>query len=348
MVIPTLTSAGYLFPNPVGSGTRINDNVGSIRYMNWGGSSFYDALQLGVAKKLSHSFSVQGSFTWGKSIDNSSGVIAGDGFSNSIPSLQWFDLKHLTRAVSDYNVGRTLVISALWSLPTFKSASGPLGFVANGWELGAIFKANDGVPFSALFGTGADPTGTLSSDDYAYPNRVAGCNPIDLNFKQNKNGPLYVNPNCFAVPTAPCPSGTTYSTCPFYNGTTSNGIGCDRFPASLQPSDPTLPPVQAPFPECFNLRGNSGRNTMVGPGLMNLDFSVFKNNPIKRISETFNVQFRAEFFNILNHANFNVPDLGSGNNDVLDGSGNLNQGAGLLTTTTTDPREIQFALKFTW
>jgi hypothetical protein len=343
MVIPTLTSAGYLFPQVDANGniptpaciadptvcnppSRINENVGSIRYMNWAGSTFYDALQAGVAKKLSHGFTVQGSFTWAKSIDTSSGVIAGDGFSNSISSLQWFDLKHLTRAVSDFNVGRTLVISAMWTLPTVKSASGPLGFVTNGWELGAIFKANDGVPFSALFGTGGDPTGTLSSDDYAYPNRVAGCNPVDLNFRQNPNGPLYVKPNCFAVPTAPNAA--------FYNAAAP--LGCNQFigdPALLQ---------------CFNLRGNAGRNIMNGPGLTNLDFSIFKNNHISRISETFNVQFRAEFFNILNHANFNVPDLGNGNNDIFDGTGAVNSTAGLLTTTTTDPREIQFALKFIW
>jgi hypothetical protein len=75
---------------------------------------------------------------------------------------------------------------------------------------------------------------------------------------------------------------------------------------------------------------------------------VFKNAPIRRISETLNVQFRAEFFNIMNHANFNVPNLGNLNDDMIDGTGAANGGAGLLTTTTTDPREIQFALKFTW
>ena len=345
LVMPTLTPAGYLFPQVDVNGNecivntqcasttgnppaRINENAGSIRYLNWGGSSFYDALQLGVAKRLTHGFQVQGSFTWSKSIDTNSGVIAGDTFSNSISSLQWFDLKHLTRALSDFNIGRTLVISALWDIPSMKTASGALAFVTNGWQLGAIVKANDGVPFSALFGTGGDPTGTLSSDDYAFPDRVAGCNPIDLNFRKNTNGPLYVNPNCFTVPTAP---NTAYWT-----------ANCDPAPPSLGG------PVDPNSLQCFNLRGNSGRNIMIGPGLTNVDFSIFKNNAIKRISENFNVQFRAEFFNILNHANFNVPDLGNGNNDIFDGTGAVNPTAGLLTSTTTDPREIQFALKFTW
>jgi hypothetical protein len=362
MVLPTLTSAGYLFPQVDVNGNlciantqcaqttgnpppKVNDNAGSIRYLNWGGSSAYHALQVGVDKKLSHGFQVQGSFTWSKSIDTNSGVIAGDTFSNSISSLQWFNLKHLTTALSDFNIGRTLVISALWDIPKLKSASGALGFVTNGWELGAIFKANDGVPFSALFGTGGDPTGTLSSDDYAYPSRVPGCNPVDLNFKQNSL--LYVKPQCFTVPVAP---NLAYWNANCDPAPPSLGFGFDP----LNPANPVAanngnpPPGWLPPLACLNLRGNSGRNIMTGPGLTNVDFSVFKNNPIKKISENFNVQFRAEFFNILNRANFNVPDLGNGNNDIFDATGAVNPTAGLLTSTTTDPREIQFAIKFTW
>ena len=111
-----------------------------------------------------------------------------------------------------------------------------------------------------------------------------------------------------------------------------------------QSTDPTKPK----YLWCFNLGGNPGRNSLVGPGISELDFSVFKNNNIKRISETFNVQFRVEFFNILNHANFAVP-VTPDNTDMLDLSGTvLTRVAGLLTSTSTDPREIQFALKLTW
>jgi hypothetical protein len=95
---------------------------------------------------------------------------------------------------------------------------------------------------------------------------------------------------------------------------------------------------------CFNLRGNAGRNIIVGPGLTSLDFSVFKNNYIKSISEKFNIQFRAELFNILNHANFAPPSTPT-NTDIFDGTGAPSNGAGLLTRTTTTSREIQFAIK---
>jgi hypothetical protein len=345
IVFPTVTSAGYLFPqvdvdgnecipntqcalNTGDTPAKLDSNAGGIRYMNWGSSSFYNALQLGVQKRLSHGVQIQGSFTWGKSIDNSSGVVAGDQFANSISTLDWWDMS-LTRGVSDFNVARTLVISGTWLVPSPKSISGALAWPLSGWQLSTIFKANDGIPFSALFGAqGADPRGTLSSDDYAYPNVVAGCNPVDLNFHNNPNGPIYIKPGCFTVPVAPSPAFWT---------------------ANCDPAPPSVGAALAPGDlSCYNLRGNVGRNTLVGPGLMNLDFSVFKNNYVRRISENFNVQFRAEIFNILNRANFNVPSLGDGNTNMLNGDGTVNGGAGLLTQTATDPREIQFAIKLIW
>jgi hypothetical protein len=76
-----------------------------------------------------------------------------------------------------------------------------------------------------------------------------------------------------------------------------------------------------------------------------LDFSLFKNNPIRRISEQFNVQFRVEIFNSLNHANYNPP---TANNQVFDNAGAPVPGFGVITGTATPSRQIQFALKFVW
>ena len=323
VVIPTLSSAGYLWPSPVGSGTTINPNAGAIRLLNWGGNSFYDALEIGITKTMSHGFQLQSSYTWGKSIDTSSGAIAGDTFSNTIGSLNWFDLR-LSRGLSDFNVGRTFVISATWQVPTLKSVSGPLAWVVNGWELGGIFKANDGVPFTATFGTDGDPQGLNSSDPWAFPNRLTGPGCETLVNPGNPNN--YIKLQCFAVPTAPSMAFWTANCDPVPPGTEPNGV---------------------PFPQCFNLRGNSGRNILTGPGLANLDFSLFKNNPIKRISENFNVQFRTEFFNILDRANFAVP-VSPDNTDIFDSTGAPTGAAGRLTSTSTAAREIQFALKIIW
>jgi outer membrane receptor protein involved in Fe transport len=320
IVMPTPSSAGYLWPSPVGSGTTINpnSNVGAIRFLNWGGDSFYNALQVGVQKRMSRGLQIQGSFTWGKSIDEGSGVIAGDSLSNSIGSLPWYDLKSI-RGLSDYNIGRVFVVNGTWDLPTLKSAPPVLGWVVNGWELGGILKVSDGPPFTPTFGTDGDPLGLNNSDPWDFPNRLTGPGCASLINPGNPNN--YVKTECFAPPTAPNQA--------FYNANCDPSAG-----------DPTLL-------QCFNLRGNAGRNIIPGPGLINLDFSVFKNNPIRRISETANLQFRAEFFNVLNRANFGTP-LVPDSTDIFDSTGALNGSAGLLTSLTTEPREIQFALKLIW
>ena len=103
---------------------------------------------------------------------------------------------------------------------------------------------------------------------------------------------------------------------------------------------------------CPNIRGNLARNMIIGPGLFNLDFSVVKNNYVPKISESFNVQFRAEFFNALNRANFAPPALspntGGGAMEALLNSGQANSQFGQLTATQVPNRQIQLALKLYW
>lgn len=321
MVLPKASPAGYLWPSPIKSGTKLNPNFGRIAGMFYGGNSFYDALEAQVTKKMSHGLQIQGAFTWSKSIDNASGTLAGDQFGNSIAALDFFDMS-LSRGVSDFNIGRTLVINAIWQVPGLKSSFQAANWISNGWQLGGIYKAGDGVPFTATIG--GDVLGKKSSKTTDYPNRDTGCDPINKDFKANKL--LYVNSNCFSFPTAPDMA--------FWNA------NCDTT-SKLYGSAKTV----APFPVCLNLRGNSGRNILTGPGTSEFDFSVFKNNYIKRLSENFNVQFRAELFNLFNRANFAVP---SGNTDVFNGNGVRSATMGRLTDLSTSAREIQFAIKMMW
>jgi hypothetical protein len=168
---------------------------------------------------------------------------------------------------------------------------------------------------------GGDPLGLKGADLYAFPDRVPGCNPVNSNFKAD--GLHYLNLNCFTLPVAPA----------------SMAAECKPFSGATTP---------APAGEvyCANLLGNSGRNSVYGPGLQNLDFSLFKNNPVHRISDTFNIQFRWEVFNIANHANFNPPAPAA--RQIFATSGAVNN-AGLLASPTTDfSRQMQFALKFIW
>ena len=87
--------------------------------------------------------------------------------------------------------------------------------------------------------------------------------------------------------------------------------------------------------------GNVGRNTFIGPGLATLDFSLLKDT---RITEKLGLQFRAEFFNILNHANFNTPNLIT----YTSATGAPSPTAGVITSTSTTSRQIQFGLKLIW
>jgi hypothetical protein len=93
--------------------------------------------------------------------------------------------------------------------------------------------------------------------------------------------------------------------------------------------------------------GNSGRNSFYGPHLTTVDFSIFKNTKVPRISDAFNVQFRAEFFNILNHTNFLSPgflNTFGQNNSVYDFDGTSLPTA--LNQTSSTSRQIQLGAKF--
>jgi len=89
--------------------------------------------------------------------------------------------------------------------------------------------------------------------------------------------------------------------------------------------------------------GDIGRDTMVGPGLTNLDMAVLKNIPVRKISEGFNVQFRAEFFDLLNHPNWGQPVA----NIFLNGAngGTVNTAAGKINNILGTTRQIQLGLR---
>jgi hypothetical protein len=82
--------------------------------------------------------------------------------------------------------------------------------------------------------------------------------------------------------------------------------------------------------------GNNGRNSLFGPGLVDFDFTAIKDT---RITERFKLQFRAEFFNLFNHANFQAPNIDAGTSTLPSVT---------ISQTTTDGRDIQFGLKLIW
>jgi len=318
MTSPVLKPEGYLFTGP-----RANPGIGVIRYIYWGTNSAYDALTTNLQKKMGHGFQAQVAYTWSKSLDANSSTIAGDTFGNGLNSL-FYAAPGSLRGPSDFNVTHSLVINGLWDVPGPKS--GVAKAVLGGWELGSIFKLNSGVPTTPIIDGDPMGLGNGGADTFGIPNRVAGCDPINHNFIGGTS-PKYLVPSCFSLPTVSASSPTAALCSP---GSFSG--------APAAPSGTVY---------CANLLGNAGRNSLVGPRLVNVDFSVFKNIPVTRISETFKVQFRTEMFNVLNHSNFQPPDPYHGG--VMFGEdGSAGASGELKTPLTTDPREIQFALKVVW
>ncbi len=325
-VIPTkVPGVGYVWPIPY-SGTLsasaqaarlLNPTTDAIMYNTmWQSSSWYNGLQVKLSKRLSHGFQVLGSYTWSKSIDDSSGSTAGDTFQLDSVSEPWYDMS-LNKGLSDFDVRRNLVISGIWDVPATKSLGAFGEKVLGGWQLGLILTLADGIPVPISI---AEDLAGEVLETVQPPNLAPGCTAASLTSSNFRHSLFEFNPNCFTlVPLTP-----------------TNAPYCD---SSGRGFSPTLAATT-----CANIRGNLGRDVAMGPGLFNMDFSVFKNNYIKRISEVFNVQFRAEMFNVLNHTNF-AP---SSNLSPFNADGTPTSSFGQLTSTQTDNREIQLALKVVW
>jgi hypothetical protein len=197
------------------------------------------------------------------------------------------------RGLSSFDVRHNFTFNYLWEIPRPGFAKqGVLKHATEGWQLGGIFRASTGLPFTVT--SGGDSLGLRNANVFNFLDRVntPGCaNPV------NPSDPAhYIKTECFVAP-------------------------------------------------AVGKLGNSGRNQYIGPGIRNFDLSLIKNN---KLGERVKLQFRAEFFNVLNHPNFSVPDRTSA--QLFSFSANTNTfsripTAGRLISTSTTSRQIQFALK---
>ncbi|GAC1701792.1 MAG: hypothetical protein NVS9B4_05770 [Candidatus Acidiferrum sp.] len=326
LVPPVLTSAGVLIPL---SGTAIDPNWGGgfggagIRPVIFDAQSTYHGLQTQLKKNMSHGLQGQISYTFGKCRDTSSSPVTGDTYANSLQVPLLLSNKYRIGAC-DFDIRQTVVGTFIWDVPGPKS--GIASYVAGGWALGTIVTATSGSPFTpTVGGADDDPLNTGYNGDFSmdYPNLVPGCNPI-------RGGVNYLNLSCFSLPTAPASMAAQCAPNSFRN--------------AAQPA-----PTGTVY--CSNLVGNAGRNSLYGPGLTTVDFSAFKNF---RFTERVKLQFRAEFFNILNHPNFAAPNPLNNNSTAVfnvDGSqkgGNAALGGILAAPTSTSSRQIQLGAKLVW
>ncbi len=221
--------------------------------------------------------------------------------SSGLRSNTRFDDPRADRGNCDQDIRHRNVLSYIYELPFYKDQNGFVGKILGGWQMSGVTVLQTGTPFNITEPTDRSLTG-------AGANRpdVVGTGQLEFFNPRNTDSTLG-GPNRSFNGTG---GGTaTAATNPFFRRVgsgTSLALGAGRF-------------------------GTLGRNVFHGPGDIIFDFTMMKRT---RVGENKVIEFRSEFFNIFNHANFGNP-----NGNI----GNANFGR---ITTTRDPRLIQFALKF--
>ncbi|MGB9487109.1 MAG: TonB-dependent receptor [Terriglobia bacterium] len=275
----------------------------------------YNSLEASLTKRITGNRWLGNSYftlayTWGKSIDDASGF-------RNVNALVPYYNHGLFRAVSDYDIGQRIAFSGGWDLPFDQLwASGPRR-LTKGWSLYPILTWRTGFPmdiFSQLYTARTDPGPSAAGDaGNVRANQLTRVVPI-LDPRRNA-GNFYFNPASFtALQNQPIPGD----------------------PDPCAGADPTLLPSSAcaVLNPAVRTYGSYPRNSLRGPHRSNLDFAVAKKTAI--FGERLNAEFRVEFFNIFNHAQFELPTL------------NIEDPSFGQITSTFDPRIIQLAVRLTF
>ena len=301
--IPTVRPDGTLFTPS--NALRRNPAYGELQTRRTAGLSYYNSLQFSAVRRSSNGLQAQLSYTFSKSIDMSGGLFSEEA-SNAAVGAEIPDNLFNERGLSNFDIRNTVVLNLLYELPFGKNLHGVAKQLFDGWGVGSIATFAGGVPFT-VENSGNRSQNKLSGASFAdRPNLVAGAST---------------------------------------NPTSGVSRGCKYGSTSVAPGTPVGTPNLyfdpcAFVPQPLGTFGNLGRNTLIGPGTAEVDFSLSKHFPI---TERINLQFRAECFNIANHPNFQAPS--NATRQIFDLAGNLSQTAGVLTSTTTSSRQIQFGLK---
>ena len=287
------------------------------------GSSIYNGLQTKLEQQLSHGLSYLFTYTYSKTFSDAGDLLNGspnEGFRAPFvpgagPRFDW--------GPADFDIRNVFHISGTYQLPLganqkYLANIGKVGNqVLGGWSVNWIATLQGGQPI--VLSCPSSTTSGTNCNDLSVPGQSQ---KLGLKTRTDVNGK--VNLFWFGNPAAfnqPCQLG-------------ANG----------QLLNPLTPTGCVPLPGLAILGDRPGQAP--GPGFHRLDFSAFKGF---QISDRISMQFRAEFFNILNHPNFNAPNFGGNGVTAIGGSGNFTNAAfgqiGSTRDAPYDPRQIQFALK---
>ncbi len=261
----------------------------------------YNSLQATVRKQLSYGLQLQGSYTWSRAF------IALPFFINTYP----YDV--ITYEPNNNYRPHRFVLNYVWEIP-IAHQTGWRGVAANGWSFSGVFTIQDGTPLTITDGTGgsvffggqgANSTAQLCPG-MTYANLLTSGSLTQRVTSGFTGGPGYLNGAKQNVLCA----------VPFWSGSTFG---------AQAPGVSNAPGVPTGF-------GNMGGGAVLGPGQNNWDMSIAKNFAVR---EGQSLQFRSEFFNTFNHAQFSNPT-------TVASAPNFGQ----ISTTSVSPRIIQLALKY--
>jgi hypothetical protein len=279
----------------------------------------YDSLQASLTKQLTQNSWIGSSYftlsyTWGKSIDNASG------FRNNSGRVPSWDHGYF-RAVSDYDLPHRVVFSGGWDLPFNQMFANAPRKLTKGWSLYPILTWRGGFPqdIRAQFSRSRTRVGTSGYGDGSLTRvNLIGNSVNILDPKNPSTLNLYFNPT----------DGVQFTTAGLHTSYQVDGNGDPCTKATVVNCfNPVLYPDQRTY-------GSLPRDFFRGPSRGNFDLALAKKTPIH--GERLQAEFRAEFFNILNHAEFDDPITNVA--DKFFGQ----------ITTTAPPRIIQLALRFSF
>lgn len=199
-VVPTKVGGVWTYP---ANGQVLNPNWGSINTSDtWNADSYYHGMQASLRRTWAQGVQIQGSYTWSKSIDTASS----SGSTNAISSyagavaLATPLIPDLNIGLSDFDIRHNFTFNMVWELPFAKNMRGAGRMLLHGWQLGSIFRARTGTPFSVVLnndraGSKADTNGAAVGQR---PDLVVGGGCDTTTNPRNPNA--YVKTECFAFP----------------------------------------------------------------------------------------------------------------------------------------------------
>jgi hypothetical protein len=313
-ILPTGTN---LTTGPNGSYLPFPDFGQGSSYHATVGTSRYNGLQTRLEQQFSNGLNFLATYTWSKTFSDAGDLLNGGSLNGyrapDVPGLgPSFD-----RGLANFDIRNVFHFSGGYLLPVgkgqrFLNSGGITNALLGGWGINWITTLQGGQPISL-----SCPTGTTAGTN---------CNDIKVPGQPQRLG--------IRISTAPGTAGR-----PFWFG---NPKAFNQ-PCQLGPNGPIVGSPSGCVPMTGSAVLGGGPFTVEGPPLKAFDFSTFKGF---QLTERFSMQFRAEFFNIFNHPNFNAPNFGGNGVVAISNSGNFNNSAfGQIGATRGDSREIQFALK---